>query len=197
MTLKSDITRDVKRRYDHQGSDDLDNALSLASVDIVKLPDSMDANYDRDRIQKALGPLSTFVNSKSVAQLRRENRKSRYMHPSIQNAHLPSSRVLISPPHIKNNRFYNNNLLTPVKSPHELAIILQPSSTPEISSEVKIMKKQVIRRLISKGSPPSDIKKKCFCALMNDDESAVEILNLAVESGNSVEDTKDMIMNYL
>ena len=32
---------------------------------------------------------------------------------------------------------------------------------------------------------------------MNNDESAVAIIDLAVETGNSIKDTKDMILNYV
>ena len=199
LTLKSDLTCNVKRHFDDLGGINLENAMSLASVDLVKSPDEMNANYERDNIQKAMGPLSTFVNDKSIAQLRRENRKSRYVHPSIESAHLPSnsSSAIISPPSLKTDRFYNNNLCTPVKEYSENAFVSQPSQIPHISSEAKVMKKQLIRRLINKASPPSDKKKKCFKALMNNDESALEIIDLAVEAGNSIEDTKDMILNYV
>ena len=166
---------------------------------MIKSPGIDVSNVTRNLLQKKLGPLTNVIDSKSVAELRRANRKSRFVPHAIEFSHLPisNSAALISPPSIKNNRFYNNRLCTPEKNDAKPSSNENPSPVGTVSSESKVMKTNVIRRLVSKMSPVTDRKKKCFKKLVEEDQSAMEIIDIAVEAGNSVQDTTDMLLNFV
>ena len=59
------------------------------------------------------------------------------------------------------------------------------------------MKTKLINCLTSLSSPATEDKKKWFRSLMNNGEAAISIANMAVENDNSVEDTKNMLLNYV
>ena len=59
------------------------------------------------------------------------------------------------------------------------------------------MKNKIIRRVTSLSSPITEEKRKCFSSLVKDDLSAVAIVSMAAENGNSVEDAKNMLLNFL
>ena len=204
LTLKSDIIQDVKSEYSKSGGKNISNAMSMASVNLVQNVDDDNFYDNKISLQEQIGPLTNFVGGKSVAQIRKEKRKSRSPPSYIRDAHLPSNSIsnIVSPPSIKNNRFYNNNLCSPVNEPSTLAIIQSPESSvsrdsDSSNSKTKVLKRKIIRRLIDGSSPPTEKKKRCFNHLMAEDESAMEIIEIAVESNNSVEDTKKMLLNFI
>ena len=68
----------------------------------------------RLELQRAVGPLTTYVEGKSVAELRREKRKKRRISHHKANYHLPNTGTSIITHSMKgegkNVRWYNNNL---------------------------------------------------------------------------------------
>ena len=52
-----------------------------------------------------------------------------------------------------------------------------------------------MKRLIDVSSPPDNNKKALLHLLVNNEEITREIIEMAVEMGSSVEDTKRMLMN--
>ena len=101
LNLKSDILEQVNCCYDQQNDGNIENAMNMASCDLVKTAE-MNKDYEFcNSLQNDLGPLSTAVNEKSVAQLQKENREKRKVSPNQAYAHLPindSSLALVSLP---------------------------------------------------------------------------------------------------
>ena len=206
LTLKSDICKHIEKRYKEQNDGDMDNAMSMASVDILKSTDLNEDYEFQKNLREKIGNLTTVVNNKSVAELRRENREKRKISPHKALAHLPvddSLAVVSPPPTKKTNRFYNNKLCTPVNDGNRSYSII---STPESSVGGKStmdtpaigeMKQKLIRRITALSSPVTEKKKKCYNSLVSGDEAAMAIVDMAVENGNSVEDTKNMLMNFI
>ena len=58
------------------------------------------------------------------------------------------------------------------------------------------LKSRVLNRLIDVSSPPSVAKRKCFKKLVHDKVESIAIINMASVNGSSVEDTKNMILNF-
>ena len=200
--FKHEIANDVSKRI-MENKGNFDDAMGMAACDLMNSLDKNEDNNLRLNLQEAIGPLASLSPDKSIAQLRRENRQKRKLSPSRELAHLPSDKItsVISPPAQKVMRYYNNRLGDgknicdddDVKMPGKIDL---PGERMKLSSEGNVLKKRVMQRLIGVNSPPSDEKKKCFKKLVNGDDTAIEILNMAAESGDSVDNAKEMLMNY-
>ena len=58
------------------------------------------------------------------------------------------------------------------------------------------MLKFVMKRLLDTSSPINDAKKKCFENMADYDKSVSTIMELLLEMGLTVEETKNMILNH-
>ena len=177
------------------------NVLGLTSEDLlqsIKLQEDTDL---RNSLQLHVGPINVKSpikigdSEKSLAEMRREARIKRFVSPEKLNSHLSKNEdecsivtpvSTISPN--KNSRWYRNELsIVPVNPP-----IATPDAKAQKSANLK---KAVMKRLLQVSSPTTTNKRKCLNKLIANDFGANTVIDLAVEMGSSIEETKQMIMN--
>ena len=106
-----------------------------------------------------------------------------------------------------NSRYYRNRLYEN-KDVDTLDNIVSTTSTSSlgnqnsvISSEtvktaaIDALRKKVIKRLIDISSPTNHKKQKLFQQLVKNEDNTRIIIEMSVEMGSSVDDTKMMLMN--
>ena len=118
-----------------------------------------------------MGPLTTYVEGKSIAQLRNEKKRKRTISPHKANCHLPirnNAGSIITPSakkgRIDNFRWYNNDLEETDGSCSPVDRKLDYDNKIK-NVEIKksaIWDKAVMRRLIDNSSPSSEEKKTVF-----------------------------------
>ena len=156
--------------------------------------------------------MSTTTNGSSIAQLQKQRRKTRQPNIYESMAALPASSEMraiakIITPSGKNNnsRKYRNRLhhgLNGEQCDNEISTITESSNLKSVISNederkhvVNTLRKKVMKRLIDVASPTDDNKKALLHLLVTNDAMTKEIVEMAVEMGSSVEDTKRMLMN--
>ena len=140
-------------------------------------------------------PIKIGDKEKSLAELCREARIKRFVSPEKINSHLPKNNnecSIVTPVTTmnatKNSRWYGN----------ELSIVpVNPSivTTDTTDGKSDNLKKAVMKRLLHVSSPTTANKRKCLQKLISNDFGANTVIDLAVEMGSSIEETKQMIMN--
>ena len=192
--------------------EDIDEAMGLTAVDLANSAALQDNVALRNNLQKSLPLLSTATNGSSIAQLRKQRRKTRQPNIYESMAALPACSEMqaianIITPCGKNNnsRKYRNQLhhgLNDSQCDNELSTITESSNLKSVISNeddrqqvVNALRKKVMKRLIDVASPTDDNKKALLHLLVTNDAMTKEIVEMAVEMGSSVEDTKRMLMN--
>ena len=108
------------------------------------------------------------------------------------------------------NSRWNRNRLYQTKSEdtqdnHNLVSTVLASSACNTDSVLTIeaikdspadsLRKKVIQRLIGVNSPKNENKKKLFNMLVKNEDNTKVIIDMALDMGSSVEDTKKMLIN--
>ena len=191
----------AQKRTANQDGAEARSVLGLTSEDLlqsIKLQEDTDL---RNSLQLHVGmidvqsPIKIGGSNKSLAELRREARIKRFVSPNKANSHLPkddaecSIVTPISTMGLNNNsRWYRNDLSNlPINPP-----IASPNATQQKSANLK---KAVMKRLLHVSSPTTNKKRKCLTKLIENDVGAATVVDLAVEMGSSIKETKQMIMN--
>ena len=76
--FKSDVHEHVNKRYKEMDDGNVENAMGMASVDLIE---SRKFNEDfelRNHLQGKVGPLATTIQNESIAELRKEQQKKSY-----------------------------------------------------------------------------------------------------------------------
>ena len=96
-----------------------------------------------------------------------------------------------------NKRWYCNKLSdTPIKDTTDYDDVITKASG--VSVEAKHMRNSVMKRLLDKTiSPTLEMKRKCFRKMVENDEHAKTIINLSIEMGSSMEETKHTLLNNI
>ena len=204
LGLKSTIVDMTQDTMEENDALSLDDAMAITACDIMKNKKMQEDVKKRLELQRSMGPLTTYVEGKSIAQLRNEKKKRRTISPHKAHCHLPIRNVaerIITPSakkgRIDNCRWYNNNLHEADEScsPVDRKLAFEnKSKNLEIDKSV-ILEKAVMRRLVDNSSPSSDDKKTIFHKMVKKDDAVKAIISIASDMDASVDDTKKMLMD--
>lgn len=204
LGLKSTIVDMTQDTMEENDALSLDDAMAITACDIMKNKKMQEDVKKRLELQRSMGPLTTYVEGKSIAQLRTEKKRRRMISPHKAHCHLPirnEAERIITPSakkgRIDNCRWYNNNLHEADEScsPVDRKLAFEPKSKNlEIDKSV-ILEKAVMRRLVDNSSPSSDDKKTIFHKMVKKDDAVKAIISIASDMDASVDDTKKMLMD--
>ena len=149
---------------------DNSDVLDKAAIDLTKKSEIQENVRQRLELQREFWPLTTFVNGKSVAQLRSEKWKKRKMSQFAENCRLKSlliedDRFIIIPASIieypRNMRWYNNSLMDSNSinlPPVNILTYMEDINTKRCSE----LKWKLLMRLTDHTSPKSKREKIKF-----------------------------------
>ena len=199
----------AKKRIKDDATISSSTLLGLTSEDIlhsIELQQDVDL---RNTLQKSVGAISEYELKdgdgvhKSLAQLRTEARLKRISSPHKTKSHLPlksdkDSASVVTPnkccgPNL-NHRWYRNKLTDePIATEDDAN-----SEASCVSVQSQNMRKLVMKRLLDITISPTSVKKrKCFKKMVENDEHAKTIIDLSIEMGSSMEETKNMLLNNI
>ena len=72
------------------GEDNANDDLCMCATDLIQSKSMQEDMTLKNTLEEKVGKLSSFVEGKSMVQLRREARKRKKVHSEIATAHLPS-----------------------------------------------------------------------------------------------------------
>ena len=204
--------------------DDPEEAMALTAIDLSQSISLSENTTLRNVLQKDIGPLKTSSDGRSAAQLRAAKRQRRRENidkltaaQPLDNRHyfrtIQSSnpkKEIESPIGKNDNSRWNRGRLFENKSKdtqdnHNLVSTVSASSACNTDSVLTIeaskdspaesLRKKVIQRLIDVNSPKNANKKKLFNMLVKNEDNTKVIIDMALDMGSSVEDTKKMLIN--
>ena len=138
-------------------------------------------------------PLYSYI---PKTEKRRVSPDKTFAHLTVRYSNIVSPSMMMVA--IRNKRQYNNNVVHTISGKVTLCTSINSKidvKTKSSSKQSSNLKKKAMQCLVGVASPPNEKKKKCFIKLVQNDDCAVTILDMAIEIGSSVENTKDMLMN--
>jgi len=193
---------------------DPEEAMALTAIDLSRSTTLSENTTLRNELQKDIGPLQTSADGRSAAQIRAAKRQRRKANidkitaaQPLDNRHyfrtIKSSdsikKEIESPIGKNNNSRWNRNRLYEVKSEDPDNAVVSASSVLTIEAnkenQAESLRKKVIKRLIDVNSPKNENKKLLFKMLVKNEENTKMVIEMAIDMGSSVEDTKIMLFN--
>ena len=176
----------------------VDDTIAQTCIQLTKNSEMQNDVRERLKMQKEVGPLTTFARGKSIAELRATKRKKRNISPHVANCHIKDPGIdevcgiitlNFSVASKKEQRWYNNHLNDTDSEISSTARTLTYDDDNIIAKE-KVLEVKVVRRLIDNTSMTSKCKKIAFEKIYKNDKGVNAITNIATEIGSSVNHTK-------
>ena len=194
---------------------DAEEAMALTAVDLSKSVSLSENTTLRNVLQKDIGPLQASADGRSAAQIRTAKRQRRKENidkltaaQPLDNCHYfraikstQEDKKEIESPIGKNDnhRWNRNRLYESNKCDDTENAVVSATSVLTIEaikdSRAESLRKKVIKRLIDVNSPKNESKKMLFKMLVKNEENTRMIIDMAIDMGSSVEDTKKMLIN--